>query len=212
MHIRSELNPTFLPISSSASRTIVPYTLPLGLFTIQRTATTTAAAATDMMAEKDAAVDEYKRREQACQDKWEENPEVVPEECMCVEDTEAAAANPAQLSSPAEAGAQATRFGEDQASLGLDRYSVGYDLPLPPMTAAVGGDPTAVPGRASGGSKVAEAEVEGLLVETLSDLTEAGAASSSAVAAVAVATAAAIEGNRVADRNETASSPPVGSA
>ncbi|CAM9844664.1 unnamed protein product [Scytosiphon promiscuus] len=169
----------------------------------------------DMMAEKDAAVDEYKRREQACQDKWEENPEVVPEECMCAEDMEEAAANPAQLSSPAEAGARAIRFGEDQASLGLDRYSVGYDLPLPSMS-AVGGDPTATASRAGAGggglvSDVAEEEVEGLLVETLADLTAAGA-EPSATAAVAVATAAAIKGRRVDDRNETASSSPVSSA
>lgn len=74
-----------------------------------------------MMKEKTAAVDEYKRKEQACIDKWESNPELVPEECMCTEDLDFDRLDP---SSPL-----AKRFGEDQASLGLDRYSVGFDLP-----------------------------------------------------------------------------------
>lgn len=75
------------------------------------------------MAEKTAAVDEYKRMEQACMDKWESNPELVPEECMCTEDLDLDRLDPA---SPL-----AQRFGDAQASLGLDRYSVGFDLPLP---------------------------------------------------------------------------------
>lgn len=117
-----------------------------------------------MMAEKERAVDEYKRREQACQDKWVENPEVVPEECLCTEDLEESS-NPAQLSSPP------TRFGEDQASLGLDRYSVGYDLPLPELVGDVPAATTTVVDVA--GSRSVE-EIGGLIVETLADLTEQG--------------------------------------
>ncbi|CAM9309716.1 unnamed protein product [Choristocarpus tenellus] len=70
-----------------------------------------------MEGEKESAVDEYKRLEQACFDKWKDNPEEVPEECLCTPDYD----------------------GEDQASVGLDRYSVGYDLPRPATsTVAVG--------------------------------------------------------------------------
>lgn len=76
-----------------------------------------------MMSEKAAAVNEYKRKEQACFDKWESNPELVPEECMCTEDLDLDRLDPA---SPL-----AQRFGDAQASLGLDRYSVGFDLPFP---------------------------------------------------------------------------------
>lgn len=154
-----------------------------------------------MMAEKDAAIDEYKRREQACQDKWEENPEVVPEECLCTDDFIEESANPAQLSAPP------ARFGEDQASLGLDRYSVGYDLPLPPMQgAAAGGDPTAnVNARGSDGNvmRVVE-EVGDLIVETLADLTRDDEAE---LEAAATATAGA-DGGVVVGKNETTSSVP----
>lgn len=127
-----------------------------------------------MMAEKDRAVDEYKRMEQACQDKWVENPEVVPEECLCTEGLEETS-NPAQLSSPP------SRFGEDQASLGLDRYSVGYDLPQPANIGSGGGgvgggDPTARKAAAVVGGAVSRVvdEVSDLIVETLADLTERG--------------------------------------
>lgn len=152
-----------------------------------------------MMSEKQAAIDEYKRREQACQDKWEENPEAVPEECWCTEDIIEEPSNAAQLSSPPP-----VRFGEDQASLGLDRYSVGYDLPLPPMrgsaTASAGGDSAAAKavaaGAAGGGSggvfRVVE-EVGDLLVETLADLTRDGEAAAAEFAE---------------SRNETTSSAP----
>lgn len=160
------------------------------------------------MAEKDAAIDEYKRREQACQTKWEENPEVVPEECLCTEDLIEESANRAQLSAPP------TRFGEDQASLGLDRYSVGYDLPLPPMVGA-GGDPTAtVNGRGSGGGgnvmRVVE-EVSDLIVETLADLTRDDEPELVAAAAAAGAERRAVVdagGEDMAGRNETNSAVP----
>lgn len=57
--------------------------------------------------------------------KWESNPELVPEECICAEDLDW---------DRAETLSSSSNFGEEQASLGLDRYSVGYDLPrLPPM-------------------------------------------------------------------------------
>ncbi|CAM9720721.1 unnamed protein product [Ectocarpus sp. 4 AP-2014] len=146
----------------------------------------------DLMAEKDAAVNEYKRREEACHTKWEENPEAVPEECWCVEDLVEESDNPAQLSSPPPPPVS-SRFGEDQASLGLDRYSVGYDLPLPPMResipASVGGDPTA---RVAGGSVLED--VGGLLVETMKDLVAAGGAGARA------------EVEEGSDRNQTVSS------
>lgn len=163
-----------------------------------------------MMAEKDAAIDEYKRREQACQDKWSENPEVVPEECLCTEDLlEGESADRAQLSAPP------ARFGEDQASLGLDRYSVGYDLPLPPMLgSAAGGDPTAkVNGRgsSSGGNvmRVVE-EVGDLIVETLADLTSRDdeAELTAAAAADGGAVVDVGGGEDMVDRNETTSSMP----
>lgn len=144
------------------------------------------------MAEKDAAVSEYKRREEACHTKWEENPEAVPEECWCMEDLLEESDNPAQLSSLPPPPVS-SRFGEDQASLGLDRYSVGYDLPLPPMrgsiAASVGGDPTA---RVAGGPVLQD--VGGILVETMKDLAAAGGAG------------AASEVEEGSDRNETVSS------
>lgn len=143
-----------------------------------------------MMSEKEAAIDEYKRREQACQEKWEENPEAVPEECWCTEDIIESSSNPAQLSSPPP-----PRFGEDQASLGLDRYSVGYDLPLPPMRGEAAAAKAAVAGAAgaaAGGAFRVVEEVGDLLVETLADLTRDGEAAAA----------------EFADRNETTSSAP----
>ena len=57
--------------------------------------------------------------------KWEKNPEIVPEECYCDYDVDFGA------------GAMSARSGEDQASLGLDPFSVGYDLPLPSGLGAI---------------------------------------------------------------------------
>lgn len=175
-----------------------------GTVTQPPAATPRPPAPADMMAEKDAAIDEYKRREQACQDKWEENPEVVPEECMCTEDIMEDSANQAQLTAPP------ARFGEDQASLGLDRYSVGYDLPLPPLLgAAAGGDPTAKVDRRGGGRNVMRVveEVGDLIVETLADLAGDGEAELASATADGGA-AMEVGGEDVADRNETSSAPP----
>lgn len=73
--------------------------------------------------------------------KWESNPELVPEECICAEDLDWDRFD--TMESPSGA-----NFGEEQASLGLDRFSVGYDLPLPTTVSGVNGDTVnAVPGQ-----------------------------------------------------------------
>lgn len=50
--------------------------------------------------------------------KWEANPELVPEECFLNYDVDVGV------------DAMTGRVGNEQASLGLDRYTVGLDLPL----------------------------------------------------------------------------------
>lgn len=115
---------------------------------------------------------------QACFDKWEKNPEVVPEECMCDEDWEEA---------------RSERFGEAQASLGLDRYSVGYDLPLPSILPS-SSEPVA--------NAVEARDFGGPVLETMAgwdtDDMEAGTEGRASPGP---------EGGRVPDRNETSPYP-----
>lgn len=92
------------------------------------------------------------------------------------------------------------RFGEAQASLGLDRYSVGYDLPLPSLF-------DAAPGKDK-----EEVEVGGPVVETLADFPNQpqqkqqealeGGGKDDAVSP-------GFEAGRMSERNETSSSTPL---
>lgn len=111
---------------------------------------------------------------QACYDKWEKNPELVPEECLLEDDMEEAEVSPAP-------------FGEAQASLGLDRYSVGYDLPLPSFFAA----DASASGNPNGAGE--EVEVGGPIVEAMVDLVEGRDVGEGR------------EGEKVPGRNETSS-------
>lgn len=62
----------------------------------------------------------------------------------------------------------AKRLGEDQASLGLDRYSVGFDLPLPAFANSRKDDASA-PARAG---NIKEQDVGEPLLETLAGISE----------------------------------------
>lgn len=121
---------------------------------------------------------------QACFDKWEENPEIVPEECMCAEDVPE---NPEET-------VKGGRFGEAQASLGLDRYSVGYDLPLPSFFEAV---PV---------KEEEEVEIGGPVLETLADLPGQPQRQPLGGAGKGDPAASSPEAGRPSERNETSSS------
>lgn len=88
--------------------------------------------------------------------KWESNPELVPEECICAEDIDWD-----KVDLTADAGS--STLGDAQASLGLDRYSVGFDLPLP----------TYVGANDESGAQTTEQELGGPVIdETMAGLPE----------------------------------------
>lgn len=115
------------------------------------------------------------------------NPELVPEECLCEEDMQEVDVSPAP-------------FGEAQASLGLDRYSVGYDLPLPSFFTA--------DASASGNPKEAgeEVEVGGPILDAMVDFMDGRDGEDGREGREGVGER---EGERVPDRNETSSAPSV---
>lgn len=120
------------------------------------------------------------KNKQACFDKWESNPELVPEECICAEDLDLE-----KLDLATAASSSSAPFGQDQASLGLDRYSVGYDLPLPSFFTSkdtVGNVNGSENGNAVVGSrKTNEQVLGGPVLETLEGIPAPPASSSPAV-------------------------------
>ena len=96
-----------------------------------------------------------------------------------------------------EVDASPAPFGEAQASLGLDRYSVGYDLPLPSFFTA---DASASANPKEAGEEV---EVGGPILDAMVDFMEGrdGGQGRKGLGER--------EGERVPDRNETSSAPSV---
>lgn len=107
--------------------------------------------------------------------KWEANPELVPEECYLNYDVDVGA------------DAMTGRVGNEQASLGLDRYTVGLDLPLPPSLTAVGEKARSTEDDL--GAPVIEETMEGIPKEAVADGEDF---------------------KKILDRNETSSARPVG--
>lgn len=109
--------------------------------------------------------------------KWEANPELVPEECYLNYDVDVGA------------DAMTGRVGNEQASLGLDRYTVGLDLPLPPSL-AVAGEKARSMEEDLGAPVIADEEtMEGIPEEAVADEEDF---------------------KTILDRNETSSARPVG--